>query len=127
MARISLHALQDLATRALSCAGASAHMAQSTARALTYADARGLASHGVSRVPQYAAHLVNGRANGHATPKLIAGRGGAALIDAEYGLAFPACALAVEQAIRRARAYGVAFAAVTNSHHFGVAAYHLEP
>ena len=48
-------------------------------------------------------------------------------VDAGEGLAFPACALAVGQAIVRAREHGVAFAAVTNSHHFGVAADHLRP
>ena len=40
---------------------------------------------------------------------------------------FPACALAVETAIERARETGVAFVGVTNSHHFGAAALHLEP
>jgi (2R)-3-sulfolactate dehydrogenase (NADP+) len=49
------------------------------------------------------------------------------LIDARCGLAYPACALAVREAIRRAREYGVANAGVTNSQHFGVAAYHLVP
>jgi (2R)-3-sulfolactate dehydrogenase (NADP+) len=49
------------------------------------------------------------------------------LVDAGCGLAFPACAFAVDEAIRRARAHGVALAAVTNSHHFGVAAWHLRP
>ena len=49
------------------------------------------------------------------------------LVDACCGLAFPACALAVDEAIARAREFGVAFAGVTNSHHFGAAAYHLEP
>ena len=49
------------------------------------------------------------------------------LVDARCGLAFPACALAVDEAIARAREFGVAFAGVTNSHHFGAAAYHLEP
>jgi len=53
-------------------------------------------------------------------------RGGAALIDAGSGLAFPACAMAVEQATARAREHGVAFVGVANSHHFGEAAYHLE-
>ena len=43
------------------------------------------------------------------------------------GLAFPACAFAVTEAIARAREFGVAFVGVTNSHHFGVAAYHLTP
>jgi (2R)-3-sulfolactate dehydrogenase (NADP+) len=49
------------------------------------------------------------------------------LVDAGCGLAFPACAFAVDEAIRRAREHGVALAAVTNSHHFGVAAFHLKP
>lgn len=119
--------LVDLALRALERAGASHAMAGSTARALVDADAQGLASHGVSRVPQYATHLRNGRADGTAVPRVVRAKGGAALVDAGCGLAFPACALAVDEAIRRAREFGVSFVAVTNSHHFGVAAGHLVP
>ena len=127
MARFTLPELTTLAERALERAGAQAAMATATARALVAADAQGLASHGVSRVPQYATHLANGRADGSARPSIVRERGGAALVDARCGLAFPACALAVDEAIRRAREFGVAFVAVTNSHHFGVAAHHLEP
>jgi (2R)-3-sulfolactate dehydrogenase (NADP+) len=72
-------------------------------------------------------HLRNGRADGASMPAVVAERGGAVLIDARCGLAFPACELAVGEAMRRARDFGVALAGVTNSHHFGVAAYHLEP
>ena len=125
MPRFTLAELEDLATRALAAAGANAAMARSTAHALVTADAQGLASHGVSRVPQYATHLRNGRADGHAVPSIAREKGGAVLIDAHEGLAFPACALAVDEAIRRARTHGVSFAGVTNSHHFGVAADHL--
>jgi (2R)-3-sulfolactate dehydrogenase (NADP+) len=110
----------------LARAGAHADMAAATARALVYADAHGLPSHGVARIPQYATHLNNGRADGTAKPKIAAAKGGAALVDAGCGLAFAACALAVHEAIRRARDFGVAYAGVTNSHHFGVAGYHLE-
>ena len=102
-------------------------MAAVTAAALVDAEAQGLASHGISRVPQYATHLRNGRADGNATPVVAKSKGGAVLVDARLGLAFPACALAVDEAIRRAREFGVSFAGVTNSHHFGVAAYHLRP
>jgi (2R)-3-sulfolactate dehydrogenase (NADP+) len=49
------------------------------------------------------------------------------LVDAADGLAFPACELAVLEAIVRAKDNGVAIAGVTNSHHFGVAAWHLGP
>lgn len=123
---ISLDALHDLTAAALSASGASADMAADTARALVYADSHGLPSHGVSRVPAYAAHLRNGRAVGSALPRILHERGGAALIDAGAGLAFPVCGYAVREAITRARDFGVAFAGVTNSHHFGAAAYHLE-
>ncbi|HEX4524691.1 MAG TPA: Ldh family oxidoreductase [Casimicrobiaceae bacterium] len=127
MPRLAQAALRELVERALRRAGASAAMAAATAKALTEADAEGLGSHGVARVPQYAAHLRNGRAVGDAVASVVRSRGGAALVDAAGGLAFPACALAVAEAIHRAREFGVSFVGVTNSHHFGVAAYHLAP
>ena len=48
-------------------------------------------------------------------------------MDARGGLAYEASAIAVKQAIERARRYGVAFCGVTNSHHFGAAGFHLAP
>ena len=127
MTRYSIEELTRVAARALERAGANPDMARTTAAALAAAEAQGLASHGVSRVPQYATHLRNGRADGAAVPAIVRERGGAVLVDARCGLAFPACALAVSTAIDRAREHGVAFAGVTNSHHFGVAAHHLAP
>ena len=127
MTVMTLAELRDLAHRALVRAGASESMARSTADALADAEAQGLSSHGIARVTQYATHLRNGRADGHAVATVVRERGGAVLVDARCGLAFPACALAVAEAIRRAREYGVSFAGVTNSHHFGVAAWHLTP
>ena len=127
MPRLSLEQLEDLARRALVRAGADATMASTTADALVYADARGLASHGVARVAQYTAHLLNGRADGNAQPRIVASRGGAALISAGSGLAYPACALAVREAIVRAHEFGVSLVSVTDSHHYGVAAFHLAP
>ena len=127
MPTLTIAELRDLATRALAKAGASRVMATTTAVALVDAEAQGLSSHGLARVAQYATHLRNGRADGDAIATVVNERGGAVLIDARCGLAFPACALAVEEGIRRARQYGVAFAGVTNSHHFGVAAWHLQP
>ena len=127
MTMIALAELRDFASRALQRAGASETMAMMTAAALVDAEAQGLSSHGIARVAQYATHLRNGRADGRAVPVIARERGGAVLIDARCGLAFPACALAVGEAVCRAREFGVSFAAVTNSHHFGVAAWHLAP
>lgn len=118
--------LQALAQRALENAGASSVQAASTARALVAAEAQGLASHGISRVPMYAGHIEAGRVIGHAQPRIQAERAGAVLVDAGNGFAFPACELAVKEAIARAKNCGIAIGAVCNSHHFGAAAYHLE-
>ncbi len=126
MSKSGLEELTALAARALMNAGAAAPMAEATAKALIYAETHGLASHGLSRVAQYAAHLRNGRVQGDAVPKLIKAKSAACLIDAGEGLAFPACELAVREAIARAKEAGACFAGVTNSHHFGAAAYHLE-
>jgi (2R)-3-sulfolactate dehydrogenase (NADP+) len=124
---ISAPELERLMASALQRSGASPAMAAATARALAAAELEGIASHGASRIPQYCGHLRNGRANGAAVPVVARDSKGACLVDAKQGLAFEACALAGREAVRRAREFGVAFVAVTNSNHFGVAAYHLEP
>lgn len=123
--RLTLGQLQAEVAGALIRAGAGAGMAEATARALVLAEAQGLGSHGLSRVLQYATHLKNGRADGRAQAEVVRRKGGAVLVDAKAGLAFPACELAVREAIAAARGHGVAFAGVANSHHAGVVVDHL--
>lgn len=124
---IPVSELEQLMVRALRASGATEAMAAATARALASAEAEGIASHGASRIPQYCGHLRNGRATGSAVPRVVRERGGACLVDAGGGLAFEACALAAREAIARTREHGVSFVSVTNSNHFGVAAFHVEP
>lgn len=127
MPTVSPVELTTLVRRALENAGASPAMARSAAEHLVTAEAQGLSSHGVSRTPLYCAHLRTGRTDGAAVPAVTRQRGGACLVDAGYGMAFEACALAVTEAIARARDHGVAFVGVTNSNHFGATALHLRP
>jgi len=124
--RISAADLEKVMTSALARSGANAAMAKATARALVAAECEGIASHGASRIPQYCGHLKNGRANGAAVPEVKGGKAAACVVDAKGGLAFEALRVAGEEAVRRAREFGVSYVAVTNSNHFGVAAYHLE-
>jgi (2R)-3-sulfolactate dehydrogenase (NADP+) len=126
-ARIGVRELEALMDAALARAGATPAMARATARALAAAEMEGIASHGASRIPQYCGHLRNGRASGAAVARVARDSKAAVLVDAGGGLAFEACGLAIAEAVRRAREYGVSYVAVTNSNHFGVAAHHLEP
>ena len=123
--RVGVVELRALVGDALRRAGANAPMAEATARALVLAESQGIGSHGLARVAQYATHLKNGRVDGAAVPRVARERGGAVQIDAGCGLAFPACDLAVREAVERARMHGVAFAGVMNSHHGGVIVDHL--
>lgn len=127
MPRLSIDELAQLAARALEKAGASTSMALATAKALLAAEMEGLTGHGLSRVALYCEHLRQQRADGKAQAKLVREQGSTCLIDAGGGLAYEAAAWAVAEAIKRAKQYGVAFSGVTNSHHFGAAAYHLAP
>ena len=125
--KVDVTELEALVAAALARAGANAHMAASTARALVLAESQGIGSHGLSRVAQYATHLRNGRVDGTARALLRQVKGSALLIDAAEGLAFPACEIAVMQAIANARVQGIAFAGVVRSHHCGVLVDHLRP
>lgn len=127
MHHLSLEQAIELAKRALACAGANASMAQVAAEGLVRAQAQGLSSHGLLRVPQYAAHLRNGRVNGAAKPEVLKKKSAGVLIDAHQGLAFEPCALAVSHAIDAARTHGVCLAGVSRSHHAGVLVDFLRP
>ena len=123
--RVAVADLRSIVSAALQRAGANPAMADSTARALVLAESQGLGSHGLSRVGQYTTHLRNGRVNGAARAAVLRHKGGAIIVDAQEGLALPACDLALRQGIAAARDHGVAFVGVVRSHHCGVVVDHL--
>ena len=125
MPNISMAQARERASLALQCAGAGAAMADASARALVLAEAQGMGSHGLSRVAQYSGHLRHGRVDGAAVPVIAKSKGAAAVVDAGTGLAFPACELAVTEAMRRAQEFGISVVGVVNSHHAGVLVDHL--
>ncbi len=123
--KLALSELEARVTAALQAAGATPATASATATALVLAEAQGLGSHGLSRVSQYATHLRNGRVKGAAVARVLRRKGAALVVDADEGLAFPACALAVQEALAMAREHGIALAGVVRSHHCGVLVDHL--
>jgi len=123
--KMTLEAAAQRIAAALQAAGATTAMATSTARALVLAESQGQSGHGLSRVAQYLTHLRNGRVVGSAVARVSRQKGAALLVDACEGLAFPACELAVAEAVRVAGEQGVALVGVINSHHCGVVVDHL--
>ncbi|MEX0730779.1 MAG: Ldh family oxidoreductase [Aquisalimonadaceae bacterium] len=117
--------LISLATDVLLRANTSAENAAPVAEALVAADTDGLASHGLSRLPFYADQAASGKVNGQAAPDISA-RGAVVNVDARCGFAYRAINEGNEQGIAQARNSGIAAVAIGNSHHFGVAGYHVE-
>ena len=118
--------LHRLARTALERAGANSKMADAAARHLVRAEAQGLPTHGMSRVPFYCGMLRKGRADGAAQPAMVADRAGVCLIDNRDGLPYVSAQWAVREAIERARRNGIAFAGIRNSAHVGVLGIHVE-
>jgi len=114
-----------LAREALHRAGANDRMAHTTAEHLVRAEAQGLPTHGMSRVPFYCSMLKTGRADGGAHPVVKSDAGAVILIDNADGLPYESCAWAIAEVISRARRNGIGFAGVTNSAHVGVLGIHL--
>lgn len=123
---LSLAAAEDLARRALAAAGAAPAQAEPTARALVAAEAAGQGGHGLSRVPSYAAQLRTAKVRGDAAPRLAQAAPALLRVDAGHGFFYPAFDLAMPELAARARAQGIAAAAIHRSHHFGVAGQHCE-
>lgn len=107
-------------------AGMPEHLARPAARSLVAAERDGLPSHGLQRVPFYAAQMRTGKVRPGAEPEVV--RDGAAVrVDAGHGLAFAAIEAGAAMARSVAAELGVAVVTITRSHHFGVAGHAVEP
>jgi (2R)-3-sulfolactate dehydrogenase (NADP+) len=123
---IAVAELEALIARAMEACNTSVANARSVARALAQAEIDGQKGHGLSRVPSYGAQSKSGKVDGHAVPEARQARPGSLMIDAKHGFAFPAFDLAIARLPELASANGIAAAAFTRSHHFGVAGRHVE-
>ena len=126
MPTLTLAEAEELVARTLTRCRTEEGNAQSVARALVAAEAEGQKGHGLSRLPTYAAQAKVGKVDGFAKPALAWRRPAAAVVDAKHGFAYPAIDLALAALPEAARAGGVAAAAITRSHHCGVAGHPVE-
>ena len=118
---LSLEALQKLAETILIRCNTCPENARQVAAVLVAAEADGQKGHGASRIPSYSAQADSGKVDGFATPEIINKTASALTIDAKNGFAYPALNLAFEEISALAAETGIAAAAITRSHHAGVA------
>jgi (2R)-3-sulfolactate dehydrogenase (NADP+) len=117
--RFSVEDLTELAARALRASRVSAENARIVAEALVAADADGLPSHGVSRIPFYADQAKSGKVDGHAVPTVDRPAPAAVRVDAANGFAFPAIRAGIATALEVTPGAGISALVVSRSHHAG--------
>ena len=91
---------------------------------LVVADLRGVHSHGVLRVPEYAKKLTVDGVDPRGRPFVVRDAGAAFVIDGANSMGQVGSAFAMGLAIERARTTGVAAAAVRGSNHNGAMSYY---
>jgi LDH2 family malate/lactate/ureidoglycolate dehydrogenase len=94
------------------------------AQIIVEADLRGIASHGVLRLPAYIHRVQTGTITARTEIKVVRQRGATLLIDAQHGFGQIAGVYAMQEAIKRAAQYGAGLVAVRNAGHFGIAAFY---
>jgi len=111
--------------RALTQVGVSEAQARDVADVLVAADIRGIESHGIARLRWFYVDRIRlGTINPAPAYTVVRETPTSTLIDADNGLGHPVSILAMRKTIEKAQARGIAFAAVRNSNHYGIAGYY---
>lgn len=95
--------------------------AAQVARLMTEADLQGSDGHGVIRLPQYIKRIQAGGINKHPDIRIVEERPGMAVVDGDNGMGHLVVSQAVDIAIEKARACGVAWVSTRYSNHAGPA------
>ncbi|MGG5819979.1 Ldh family oxidoreductase [Falsiroseomonas sp. HW251] len=119
-------AIEALALRALTQAGATPHQAAPVARSVRRAEEDGIGPVGLGYLPTYLAHLRSGKVRGDARPVVERPRPGVVQVDAAHGFAHPAFDTGLAALVAAARANGVAAMAIARSYSIGVLGHPVE-
>jgi LDH2 family malate/lactate/ureidoglycolate dehydrogenase len=119
---IARQRLVDFAAALLQAAGVSPTDSSDVARALVDADARGVGSHGVARLPVYLDRIAAGGTSATATAQVERAHGAVAVVDGNNALGLVVGRFGMRTALRLARQHGVGAVTCRRSGHFGAAA-----
>ncbi len=122
--RVDSQSLVDFGTAVYASVGMPEPAARLIADTLVQADLWGHQSHGVLRLGWYLDRVRNGVIKPVTTPEFVVDAGSIAVIDGHDGVGQVLTMLATHEAIKRAKAHGIAAVGVRNSNHFGTCMYY---
>ncbi len=124
--RIPHGTLQAFAAELFGRAGLRPHDAAVIGHDLVAAELRGLASHGVSRIPMYLERLRRGVVNPRPAISVTKMTPAVSLVDGDDGMGFLVAHEAMKEAIALAGAIGIGLVGVRRSTHFGMSALYVQ-
>jgi LDH2 family malate/lactate/ureidoglycolate dehydrogenase len=116
--------LLSFATRVYTKIGVPEPDARLLADTLVQADLWGHQSHGVLRLGWYAARIESGVMHARTEPTHVIDAGAVSVIDGNDGIGQVLTAMAMREAVRRAKSHGIGVVGLRNSNHFGTAMYY---
>ena len=120
---ISISSLSHVVTEILGKSGVSDDDAKIILDTILFANRRGVATHGVGRLPLYVHKIAAGHYNPKNEIEVLTDNAAYALLDAKNGFGQVVAFKATKMAIDKAKKYGVAVVGVRNSNNFGTAGY----
>ncbi len=122
--RYDYEKLKDFGTKVMMAAGLSKDEAQITIENLLFADARGIGSHGMSRLINYSKRVKCGVITAGAEIKIEQESESALLIDGRNGIGAKIAMETMKLCCEKAAKTGCCVAAVHNGNHFGAGAFY---
>ena len=121
---VSADALRRQMGLIFSAWGMPADHVKTTVHVMSETDLRGIDSHGIGMIPSYDRWLRQKRLTMAADIRIVRDMPAGGLIDGGGGLGYVSSVLAMEMAIKKAKAVGIAMMGVRKSDHFGAAGHY---
>ena len=121
--QVSIVSLNKVVIDVLTKVGVSKEDASIILDTILFANRRGVATHGVGRLPLYVHKIAAGHYNPKNEIEVIVDDAAYALLDAHNGFGQVVAYKATKMAVEKAKKYGIAVVGVRNSNNFGTAGY----
>ena len=124
MKRVNLKQLYEFSVNALEKAGMSRVDAETVAETLITTDKFGVMTHGTKNLYQYVLKMQAGGLDAKAKPTIVSEGPSWAIVNGNKAMGMVSACKAMNLAIEKAAATGIAYVGVKNSCHFGAAGYY---
>lgn len=123
MPTLNLAEMEGWTVQVLMRSGLGESDARWVAASLTFAESRGVASHGLMRLPTYVNRIVSGGINRNPAIRIDQDLGALAIVDADHAAGAASGVYAVDLAVTRARRWGIGCAIAHSANHYGASAF----